>query len=403
MIVRSVVQGRFRSIRILALVMLAIAACSKGKTTDGREASMAEANASLAAAQDLSVTQDNITQSRQNAITRAVERISPAVVGINVIQIRRYIQRSPFEDDPFWGWFFEPRQYMERVKGLGSGFLISPDGFILTNEHVVHQASEILVTTTDGKQYQAKSVGEDFTTDVALLKIDGNQLPFIPLGDSDDLLIGEWVIALGNPFGLFNVNSKPTVTVGVISAKDMDFQGDLQIEGHSYQDMIQTDASINGGNSGGPLVNSLGSCIGINTFIISGSDFQKTSIGIGFAIPINRVKKILSDLKSVGRVDRSFFTGLEVENINLLVAQMLGISPRDGVIVSRVAEKSPSDKAGIRIGDVVVAINGERVQSTTDVQTLINTIDVTEKGTIRLTLLRKSKQADVELKVDKNP
>jgi serine protease Do len=376
--------------------MLAIAACSKGKTTDSQEASMA-------AAQDLSGVQDDITQSRQNAITRAVERVSPAVVGINVIQIRRYIQRSPFEDDPFWGWFFEPRQYMERVKGLGSGFLISPDGFILTNEHVVHQASEILVTTTDGKQYQAKSVGEDFTTDVALLKIDGNSLPFIPLGDSDDLLIGEWVIALGNPFGLFNVNSKPTVTVGVISAKDMDFQGDLQIEGHSYQDMIQTDASINGGNSGGPLVNSLGSCIGINTFIISGSDFQKTSIGIGFAIPINQVKKILSDLKSVGRVDRSFFTGLEVENINMVVARMLGISPRHGVIVSHVAEKSPADKAGIRIGDVVVAINGERVQSTTDVQTLINTIDVTEKGTIRLTLFRKGKQSDVELKVDKNP
>ncbi len=268
---------------------------------------------------------EDISQSRQSAITRAVSRVSPAVVGINVVQIRRYVQRSPFDDDPFWRLFYQPFEYQQKVKGLGSGFLISPEGYILTNEHVVHQASEIVVTTTDGRQFKAEVVGEDYTYDVALLKITGKNFPYILLGDSDDIIIGEWVIALGNPFGLFNVGSQPTVTVGVVSAMDMDFKGNLEIEGRSYQDMIQTDASINGGNSGGPLVNSLGQCIGINTFIISGSEYQKTSIGIGFAIPMNRMKKILPDLKNIGRVDRSFQTGLEVENINWLVARMMGI------------------------------------------------------------------------------
>ena len=201
-----------------------------------------------------------VTASRQNAITRAVAEVSPAVVGINVVQILRVVQRSLFDDDPFWRMYFPPREYTERVKGLGSGFLISPEGHILTNEHVVHGASEIVVTTTNGKQYNAEVVGSDFLTDIALLKIQGNSFPWIPLGDSDDLLIGEWVIALGNPFGLFDVNSKPTVTVGVVSAVGMDFQGQLQIEGRSYEDMIQTDAAINGGNSGGPLEIGRASC-----------------------------------------------------------------------------------------------------------------------------------------------
>lgn len=344
---------------------------------------------------------EEITQSRQNAITRAVSWVGPAVVGINVIQIRRYVQRSPFDDDPFWRMFFKPYEWEEKVKGLGSGFLISPDGYILTNEHVIHQASEIIVTTTDGKQYRAESVGEDVTYDVALLKIEGKDFPYIPLGNSDDIIIGEWVIALGNPFGLFDVSSKPTVTVGVVSATDMDFKGELAIEGRSYQDMIQTDASINGGNSGGPLVNSLGECIGINAFIISGSGYQKTSIGIGFAIPINRVKRILPDLKEIGRVDRSFRTGLEVENISFLVARMLGISPGDGVIVSRVAKGSPAEEARLEVGDVIVAIEGKRVQSTADVQTIINMIDVTETQRIDLSVFRKGKLYEVALRLER--
>jgi len=258
---------------------------------------------------------------------------------------------------------------------------------------------KIVVTTTDGKQYEAESIGEDATYDVALLKIEGEGFPYIPLGNSDDIIIGEWVIALGNPFGLFDVSSKPTVTVGVVSATGMNFGG--AIEGRSYQDMIQTDASINGGNSGGPLVNSLGHCIGINTFIFTGSNYSDGSIGIGFALPISRVKSILPDLQNIGRVDRSFSTGLEVENLNRLEAMMLGISRRDGVIVSRVARRSPAQDAGLEEGDVIVAIDEERVHSTTDVQKIINSLDIREKQQLKLTIYRKGKLQEVELKLEK--
>jgi serine protease Do len=182
----------------------------------------------------------------------------------------------------------------------------------------------------------------------------------------------------------------------------MNFKGDLQIEGRSYNDMIQTDAAINGGNSGGPLVNSLGQCIGINAFIISGSEYQKTSIGIGFAIPINRVKKILPDLKKIGRVDRSFNTGLEVEDINWLVARMLGISSHDGVIVSNVVKGSPAEEAGLEVGDIVVTINGNRIRSTVDVQKIISNIDVTESQNITLTIFREGKLYKVTLKLEQS-
>jgi serine protease Do len=191
------------------------------------------------------------------------------------------------------------------------------------------------------------------------------------------------------------------VTVGVISAIGMNFKGELSIEGRSYVDMIQTDAAINGGNSGGPLVNSLGQCIGINTFIISGSQYNKTSVGIGFAVPINRVKKILPDLKNIGHVDRSFQTGLEVDNINWLVARMLGISSRDGVIISRVAKSSAAEKAGLEEGDVIVSIDGERVRSTADVQQIINAFDVTESASMSLKVFRKGELFDVDLILEK--
>ncbi len=382
----------------LLLVGCLFSHCSKEESSTDSAALQAAPPMMVASSKagDTQIISDGITESRQNAITRAVSTVSPAVVGINVIQIRRYVQRSPFENDPFWNWFFPQREFQERVKGLGSGFLISPEGYILTNEHVIHEAVKIVVTTTDGKQHEAESIGEDMTYDVALLKIKGEDFPFIHLGNSDDVIIGEWVIALGNPFGLFDVSSKPTVTVGVVSATDMDFRD----QGRSYQDMIQTDASINGGNSGGPLVNSLGECIGINTFIFSADEYVKGSIGIGFAIPINRVKKILPDLKNIGRVDRSFQTGLEVENINRLVAMMLGISSRDGVIVSRIARGSPAEEAGLKVGDVIVAMGGQRVRSTSDVQAIINAIDVRDTRTLKLTVFRDGELSEVHLKLE---
>jgi len=341
----------------------------------------------------------SISSSRQNAITRAVESVSPAVVGINVLKIERYVQRSLFDDDPFWQMFFPPRTYQQKVKSLGSGFLISPDGYILTNEHVIDNASEIVVTTTAGRQYKAKVVGSDYVYDVALLKIEGSSFPFIVLGNSDDIIIGEWVIALGNPFGLFDISAKPTVTVGVVSATDMDFKGELQVGGKSYTGMIQTDAAINGGNSGGPLVNSLGQCIGINTFIISGSSYEKTSVGIGFAIPINRVKKLLPELKKIGKIDRISHIGIEVDNINLLVARMLNISPGDGVIVSRVSKDGPAKANGIKKGDVIVGVNGYRVHNVREFNYMINNIDIINNSEITFKIYRKEKLFDIKVKI----
>lgn len=335
-------------------------------------------------ADDIQVANEDITQSRQNAITRAVARVSPAVVGIHVTQVVR--QRS----------FFSPWEYLREIEGWGSGCIISPEGYILTNQHVVGQASEILVTMTNGEQVNAEVIGEDPKYDVALLKIDGNNFDYIPLGDSDDVIIGEWVIALGNPFGLLNFSTKPTVTVGVVSATGMNFEGS---GGRSYQEMIQTDAAINSGNSGGPLVNSLGQCIGINTFIFSGSEYEGTSIGIGFAIPINRIKTILPDLQKIGKVDRSFTTGIEIDNIGYRLARTLGIYQNAGVVVSNVSTRSPADDAGVEVGDVIVAINGERVRSTTDAQMVINMIDIEKNRNMELTIFRDGKLYEVKLKL----
>ncbi|MBN2029774.1 trypsin-like peptidase domain-containing protein [bacterium] len=350
-------------------------------------------------ADDIQMANEDITQSRQNAITRAVARVNSAVVGINVTQILRVQQRSFWDNDPFYRYFAPPQSYREyEVNGLGSGFIISPDGYILTNQHVIDQASEIVVSMTNGEHVNAEVVGEDPKYDVALLKVDKNDLDYIPFGNSDDVIIGEWVIAIGNPFGLFDVSSKPTVTVGVVSATGMDFEGD---GGRSYEDMIQTDAAINGGNSGGPLVNSLGQCIGINTLIYSGSSEWEpgTSIGIGFAIPINRVKTILPDLQKIGPVDQSFATGLEVENISRVVARMMGISQRDGVVVTRVSARSPAESAGMQVGDVIVAIGGERVRSTADVQQVINSVDIEKDRNLELTVFRDGKLYEVVLQL----
>lgn len=363
------------------LILLVLATCSANESGQGDLLDSLNRESVSNGEDEHTMLDQEITVSRQNAITRAIADVSPSVVGINVIQVQTRIYESPFSGDPFFRQFFRP--YVERVpvKGLGSGFLISSDGFILTNEHVVHQASEIVVTTTDGKQYDATIIGSSHQYDVALLKIEGEDFPFIPFGDSDELIIGEWAIALGNPFGLFDVSSKPTVTVGVISATSMNFN---EVEGRTYDDMIQTDASINGGNSGGPLVNSLGQCIGINAFIISGSQTSQGSVGIGFAIPINRVKDILPDLKTLKEQGKTTEIGLEVDDINWVVARMLNIPERSGVIVTRVVPGGEAERVGITDGDVIVAIAGYRIRSTTDVRKLNRLIGEYSKIEVRI-------------------
>jgi len=385
-----------KTILLIGAFILTLCVCSSREKD--RDAALAESPKASPAAvvKSPQAVSDDVSESRQNAITRAVAKVSPAVVGINVVQIQRVVEGSPF-DDPFFRMFFQPREYTQKVKGLGSGFLISSTGYVLTNEHVVHEASQIVVTTTDGKQVEAALAGSDYLTDVALLKIQGADFPFIPLGNSDGLLIGEWAIALGNPFGLFDVNSKPTVTVGVISATGMNFQGELRIEGRSYDDMIQTDAAINGGNSGGPLVNSQGECIGINAFIISGSNYEKTSIGIGFAIPIGRIKKILPDLKAFGRINRPTWTGIEARALRENEARRLGISIRDGVTVERLRDGGPAKRAGLRIGDVVVAVNQNPIHSLDDFQKCGELFDPAATEEVQLTFFRNGRLYEARL------
>ncbi|MEO0141969.1 MAG: trypsin-like peptidase domain-containing protein, partial [candidate division WOR-3 bacterium] len=231
---------------------------------------------------------DEISKQRMNAIVLAANKVGPAVVSITVIQTR-IITISPFDDEffrRFFGDFFPEQRYRQQIKSLGSGVIISPDGFIITNEHVVSNATEINVTLPDARQFKAQIIAADRTMDLALLKVDGHNLPYAELGSSEDLLIGEWVIALGNPFGFMLEDTRPTVTVGVISALNRAIKS--AHEDRIYKDMIQTDAAINPGNSGGPLVNILGQVIGINTFILTSSGGSE---GVGFARPINVVKK----------------------------------------------------------------------------------------------------------------
>ena len=332
--------------------------------------------------------------SRRNAITRTVAAVSPAVVGINVTEVRQYRYRSPWGDDPFFRQFFGDRTYTERVQGLGSGFLISPDGYVVTNDHVAGNAKEITITLTNGEKYKAELVGTDQVADIALLKIEGKGLPYIKLGNSDDVIIGEWVIAFGNPFGLFDISDKPTVTVGVVSATKMNLRAE---EGRVYRGMIQTDAAINSGNSGGPLVNSLGDVIAVNAVIYTPN---QGSIGLGFAIPINRVKTVIAELKKSGKVEREFWTGLEIQTMDERVARYFGLESAQGVIVSDVKKNSPAERSGFRVGDIIIAANGEKIA---DGATLMSAVDDAKTGdTVSLTVIRDRKTMELKMKLEKH-
>lgn len=352
-----------------------------------------ENNTSLASFK--SNLQDEINNSRRNIITQTVEKVSPAIVGINVIEIRQY--RDPFSyffDDPFFRQFFGDRpNYRQKVQGLGSGYIISPDGYIVTNDHVAGNASEITVTLTDGSHYKAEIIGSDYTSDICLLKIDGKNLPYVELGNSDDVIIGEWVIALGNPFGLFELNDKPTVTVGVISATGMNLE---PINNRYYINMLQTDAAINGGNSGGPLVNSLGQVIGMNTLIFTAGGVQG-NIGLGFAIPINKVKRIITELKEKGSIDRDFQIGMSIQSIDEGIARYYDLKSTKGVIVTRVIPNSPADKAGIKTGDIILEIEGYKINNEQTIYGVFQEFRVDQ--TIEIKILRDNTELIKKMKL----
>jgi serine protease Do len=325
------------------------------------------------------------------------KKVSPAVVNIRTVKtvrgggygFHRY-RRSPFgEDDPFNDFFekffggVQPRDFKQR--SLGSGFIIDPEGYIVTNNHVVDEVDKITVVLATEEEYDAKIIGCDPYTDIALIKIDADRkLPYVELGDSDDLKVGEWVVAIGNPFGLSH-----TVTAGIVSAKGR------VIGSGPYDDFIQTDASINPGNSGGPLIDMNGRVIGINTMIIAGGN------DIGFAIPINLAKGIIRQLRNSGNVTRGWL-GVTIQDLKGEIAQYYGIKgDKRGVLVLDVVSGDPADTAGIKPKDIIIAVNGKKVKTSKDLTARIANIGVGE--TVKIKVLRDGKEMIFKVKVGERP
>ncbi len=333
------------------------------------------------------------------AFAEIVKRAKPAVVFVQVEKVVEQGGGSPFGgdpfgffNDPFFQHFFgpqfrqrQPRKFKQR--GQGSGFIISKDGYILTNNHVVGDADEISVKLADGRKFKAKVVGKDPQSDVAVIKIDARNLPVLPLGNSDDLEVGEWVIAIGNPFGLTQ-----TVTVGVVSAK-----GRSRLGINDYEDFIQTDAAINPGNSGGPLLNIHGEVVGMNTAIFSRSGGY---MGIGFAIPINMARAVKDQLLKHGKVIRGWL-GVVIQEIDEDLAKSFGLPKAEGVLVAEVADNSPAAKGGMKAGDVILKLNGQKVN---DVGELRNKIALTPPGTkVTFEILRDGKRKKLSIVIEEKP
>ena len=346
---------------------------------------------------------ESVQSSRENAITKAVKMVSPTVVSVNVTAMREYIQRNPYYIDPafrkLFPELFSDRKYLEKVKSLGSGFVISPDGYILTNEHVVENAVEVIVAFSNGSEFKADIIGVDALSDIALLKINSQKLPYIKFGNSKNVLIGEWAIAFGNPFGLF-YKRQPTVTVGVISALHRNFG--KMVSNRIYQDMLQTDASINSGNSGGPLCNADGKVIGINTFIYSNSNEKGGSVGIGFAIPIHRVKKILNDLKLKHKVDRNYWTGMYYSNLTSYLAKELRYSKNKGIYIARIDRGSPAHKAGVKLGDIIVKVYDKPVTIFSDIENAILLVDPKVGEKLIMAVWRDGKEININIVLEKH-
>lgn len=320
--------------------------------------------------------------SRRNAITNAVEKVEPSVVSINVIKTKIVRRRLSL----FFN-FYDEIPY--NVKGIGSGVIFNENGYIITNAHVVEGATEIKIILTDNRQFDGEIIGLDDVHDIAILKIEGENIPHAKLGTSDDLIIGEWSIALGNPYAFLIKDSKPSVSVGVISAVNRDFAENQ--DGKIYRRMIQTDAAINQGNSGGPLVNINGEVVGINSFIFSESG---GNIGIGFAIPINRVKELAQELIEYGKI-REIWFGFKVQDLNPMLASYLGLKDLDGVLVNKVQENGLAAKAGLKKLDIITKINGNRIKDTADAELAVSDVSVGDR--LLIEVLRENKKIQIEI------
>jgi len=322
---------------------------------------------------------DPIGNQRRSIIGIAAGRIAPAVVNVNVVRRQRTYARNLFEQ------MLIPRGYEQRVEGIGTGFLVSSDGLILTNQHVTAGADQILVTLRDGRDFQARLLGEDDHTDIAVLRIDTTGLPVAAIGRSTALQIGDWVVAIGNPYGLLLGNSEPSVTAGVVSALHRDVLPGSD-QSSVYVDMIQTDAAINPGNSGGPLVNADGEVVGVNAFILSQSG---GSVGLGFAIPIERAMRVANEIAATGHVRRGW-VGVDIAEPQSASSNW---RRQTGIQVRRVAPDGPGARAGLKPGDVIDRIDGAVVRNFLAWEKAM--LDLAPGDTLRLTMRRGTTAQDV--------
>ncbi len=340
----------------------------------------------------------SIFENFERAFIKVAEQVGPAVVNISTTKTVKGGNFYQFEfpdrefkrffGDDFFDWFFNDKNTPSyKQKNLGSGIIITQDGYILTNNHVVEGVDEIRIKLLNGKEYKGKFINSDPDYDVAVIKIEQNNLPTAKIGDSDKLKIGQWVIAIGNPFGLDH-----TVTAGIISAKERSIG-----MGSKFNDFIQTDASINPGNSGGPLVDLSGEVIGINTAI------QTTSggnIGIGFAIPINAAMLVFRGIKEHGRVVKGYL-GIYLEDLDPEKIEYFGLSSGNGVLVTEVIKGSPAEKYGIKRGDIIIEYDGKRIGGVGDLQTKVATTVPGKK--VEIKLIRNKKEKIVEVVIGERP
>lgn len=371
------------SLAILSLVFVTGVAFSSPKTQDMEEAIVNVAN--IAGKAVVSISSEHTTKVRGGR--------------------RFYFNypggESPFgEDDPFRRFFEDfmgelpEREFKEM--GLGSGVIIDPDGYILTNEHVISDADKIKVTLPDGREFKAEVKGRDPRSDLAIIKINARNLAGVTLGDSANLKIGQWVVAIGNPFGFAMENPEPTVTVGVISALHRSL-GRALSRNKDYNDLIQTDAAINPGNSGGPLVNLRGEVVGINVAIFSTSGGYQ---GIGFAIPINTAKRIISRLIAGKKVLYGWL-GVTVQDLTVDMAGYFGLPDKNGVLVAKVLAKSPAEKAGMKESDIIRQLDNKAINNVRELLSIVGNAEVGKK--IKVVVLRDKKELALEVEMGERP
>lgn len=368
----------FPSFRQLGITAGLLAACSG-------ESVKLELVQSLAAQRSARPDADPVTQTRRTAIVEASQRVSAAVVSITVTSHRQLTPQTPFD------FFFVPPSPREQ-QSFGTGFIIRSDGVIVTNQHVVSGAEKIIVTLSDGTDVPGNLLGEDAVTDIAVVRIERKSLPVVGTGKSTDLMIGEWVVALGNPFAYLLGNAEPTVTAGVVSAVHRNILPGRDQSG-LYLDMIQTDAAINQGNSGGPLANALGEVIGVNSSILSSSG---GSIGLGFAIPIERALRVADEILNHGSVRRAW-TGIDVAGPENLAEW----KSQGGALVSNVIAQGPGDAGGVKKGDVLTRANNRALRNYLDWEAV--KLDLQVGDPVQLVVRRDGRDKQIMLKTGDLP